>query len=92
MNLSLEELKNVTITFYSNTGTVQIAELSDISHFLNQHHSSLARHVNAASRKSLEFQAWFISLNREPIRSENVSEYLFLAALVIIKVKSQEDQ
>ena len=57
VNLSLEELKNVTIIVYSNTRTVQIAEFPEISQFLNQHHSSLARHVNATSRKSLEIQA-----------------------------------
>ena len=57
VNLSLEELKNVTIILYSNTRTVQIAEFPEISHFFNQHHSSLARHVKATSRKSLEIQA-----------------------------------
>ena len=57
VNLFLEELKNVTIIVYSNTRTVQIAEFPEISHFLNQHHSCLARHVNATSRKSLEIQA-----------------------------------
>ena len=57
VNLSLEELKNVTIIVYSNTRTVQIAEFPEISPFLNQRHSSLARHVNATSRKSLEIQA-----------------------------------
>ena len=57
VNLPLEELKNITIILYSNTRTVQIAEFPEISDFLNQHHSSLARHVNATSRKSLEIQA-----------------------------------
>ena len=57
VNLSLEELKNVTIILYSKTRTVQIAEFPEISHLLNQNHSSLARHVNATSRKSLEIQA-----------------------------------
>ena len=56
VNLSVEELKNVTIILCSNTRTVQIAEFPEISHLLNQHHSSLARHVNATSRKSLEIQ------------------------------------
>ena len=56
VNLSLEELKkvHVTIILYSNTRTVQIAKCPEISHLLNQHHSSLTRHVNATSRKSLE--------------------------------------
>ena len=37
VNLSLEELKNVTIILYSNTRTVQIAEFPEISHLFNQH-------------------------------------------------------
>ena len=57
VNLSLEELKNVTVILYSDTRTVQIAEFPEIRHLLNQHHSSLTRHVNATSRKSLEIQA-----------------------------------
>ena len=57
VNLSLEELKNETIKLYSNTRAVQIAEFPEISHFFNQHHSSLVRHVKATSRKSLEIQA-----------------------------------
>ena len=57
VNLSLEELKKVTVILYSNTRTVQIAEFSEISNLLNQHHSSLSRHVNAASRKNLQIQA-----------------------------------
>ena len=64
VNLSLEELKNVTITLQSNTRAVQIAEFPEISHFFNQHHSSLARHVNATSRKSLEIQAQSITKPR----------------------------
>ena len=36
VNLSLEELKSVTIIVYANTRTVQIAEIPEISHFLNQ--------------------------------------------------------
>ena len=57
VNLSLEELKNVTIILYSDTRTVQITEFPEISQFFNQHHSSLVRHVKATSRKSLEIQA-----------------------------------
>ena len=41
VNLSLVELKKVTIIIYSNTRTVQVAEFAEISHFFNQHHSSL---------------------------------------------------
>ena len=57
VNLSLEELKNVTKILYSNTRTIQIAEFLAISHLLIRHHSSLGRHVSAASRESLEIQA-----------------------------------
>ena len=56
VNLSLGELKNVTILLYSKTRIVQIAEFPEISHLLNQHHSSLVRHVKVTSRKSLEIQ------------------------------------
>ena len=48
----------------TNTRTVQIAEFREISHLLNQHYSSLARHVNATSRKSLEIQALSITKPR----------------------------
>ena len=57
VNLSLEALIHVTTILYSNTRTVQIAEFPEIRHLLNQHHSSLTRHVNATSLKSLEIQA-----------------------------------
>ena len=53
VNLSLEELRNVTIILYFNARTVQIAEFPKISQLLNQHHSPLASHVTATSRKSL---------------------------------------
>ena len=75
-NSSLEELKNVTIILYSITITVQIAEFPEISHLLNQHHSSLARHANTQKFKRS------LSLNQEPIRSENLYEYQLLAALI----------
>ena len=64
LNLSLQELKDVTIILYSNTRTVQIAEFPEISHFFNQHHSSLVRHVKATSRESLEIQAQSITKPR----------------------------
>ena len=58
VNLSLEELKNVTIILdQSNTRTIQITEFPEISHFFNQYHSSLVRHVKATLRESLEIQA-----------------------------------
>ena len=44
--------------------------------FFNLHDSSLGRHVNAASRKSLEIQAYTIMLlqNQEPFWSEHLYE------------------
>ena len=45
VNLSLEELKNVTIILYSNSRTVQRAEFPEIGHFFNRQHSSLVRQV-----------------------------------------------
>ena len=35
-----------------------MAKFPEISHFFNLHYSSLGRHVKAASRKSLEIQAY----------------------------------
>ena len=43
VNLSLEELKNVTIIVYSNTRTVQIDESPEISHALFKPISQLSR-------------------------------------------------
>ena len=51
VNLSLEELKNVTIILCFNTRTVQIAEFPEISHFLNQR-SSCKCHVTQKLRNS----------------------------------------
>ena len=42
---------------FANTWTVQMAKFPEISHFFNQHDSSLGRYVNTMSRKSLEIQA-----------------------------------
>ena len=56
VNSSVEELKHATIIFFSNTGAAQIAKFPEISHFLNQHDSSLCRHKRATSRKSFEIQ------------------------------------
>ena len=41
--------------------------------FFNLHDSSFGRHVNAASCKSLEIQA-YLSQNQEPFLSENLYE------------------
>ena len=75
VNLSLEELKKVTIILYSNTRIVQIAEFPEISHLLNQNHNSLARHVNATSRKSLEMQAQSITKKKKLAHRREV--YIF---------------
>ena len=64
VNLSLEKVKNIKIIFFSNTRTIQIAKFPEISDFFNQHNSSLARNVNATSRKSLEIQAQSITKPR----------------------------
>ena len=42
---------------FPNTWTVQVVKFREISHFFNQHDSSLGRHVNASSGKSSEIQA-----------------------------------
>ena len=58
VNLSLEELKNIKIVLFLIQEPVQIAKFSEIS---PEHDKSLfnqlGRHVNAASRKSLEIHA-----------------------------------
>ena len=89
VNLSLEELKNVTIILYSNTITVQIVEFPEISHLLNQHHSSLACHVNATSRKTLKVQARSITKPRAYSKRKFVLILVFKLLLNIMKVKSQ---
>ena len=93
MNLPLKKLKIIKIITFSNTWTVQIAKFPGISHFFNQHDSSLGHHVNAASHKSLEIQAYSQSQNEGPILSKNFYELTsFQLLLYIMKVKSQEDQ
>ena len=42
---------------FPNTRNVKIPKIPEMSHNFNQHNSSLARHVNAASRKGVEIQA-----------------------------------
>ena len=78
VNLSLEELKDVTIIVYSDTRTVQIAEFPQISHFLNHSRPSCKCHV---TQKAQKFKR-SLSLNQTPIRSENLYEDQFLAALI----------
>ena len=68
------------VVHYSNTRTVQIARFPEIAQILTQHYSSLGRHEIAASRKSLEIEAYSMTISQEPIRSENLYEYQFLAA------------
>ena len=54
VNSSLEELKNNTFPY---TRTRSDSQISRNKSLFNQ----LGRHVNAASRKSLEIQAWSIA-------------------------------
>ena len=58
VNLSLEELKNITVILFSNARTGQIAKFPEISRFFKLNDSSFGRHVKATSHKSLEIQAW----------------------------------
>ena len=62
--ISLEELKKHQNSTSPKARTVQIAKLPERKHPFNEHDSSLARHVNAASRKSLEIQAQSITKPR----------------------------
>ena len=48
------------------------AKFPEVSHFLNLHDSSPGRHVNAASRKSLEIQAYSITKTRTPLKRKFV--------------------
>ena len=52
VNLSLEELKNVKIRLFFKYKNCSDSQLPEISHFFNQHDSSLGRHVNTASAKA----------------------------------------
>ena len=63
---SLKKLLNLLIIFFSYK-TVQMAKFPEISYIFNQRGSSLGRHVNAASLKSLEIQALVYHKNQEPI-------------------------
>ena len=56
VNLSLEELKNIKIILFLIQEPVQIATFPEISPEIS-HFKQPGRHVNAASRKSLEIQA-----------------------------------
>ena len=49
-------------------------DFPEISHFFNLQDSSLGRHVNAVSRKSLETVKRTLSQNQEPFWSENLDE------------------
>ena len=81
VNLSLEELKNVTIILYSNTRTVQIAEFPEISHFLTNITALSSIMLRPRHAKAQNFKRSLL-LNQEPIRSENLCEYQFLDALI----------
>ena len=49
-----------------------MAKFPEISHFFNLHDSSPGRHVNVASRKSLEIQAYSITKPRTLLKPENL--------------------
>ena len=88
---------NTRSNTFSHTWTVHIAKFPEISHFCNLHDSFLGRHVNAASRKSLETAGYrkfklTLSQNQEPFWGEILYEYYFLGALMIKKEKSYKDR
>ena len=74
VNLSLEELKNIKITIFLNTKTVQIAKFQKISHFCNQHDSSRPSCKYRVTSKALKLKR-SLSQNQERIRSKNLFEY-----------------
>ena len=63
--------------------TVEIEKSPKISHFLKAHDSSVGRHLDAASRKSVEIQTYCTSQKEEPFRSENLCKFHFLTALIL---------
>ena len=90
-NLSLEELKNdLNNTFFQckNCSDGQMSRNKSRNKSFFKH---LGFHVNATSRKSLEFNR-SLSQNQEPIRNKNLYDISFQLLLYIIKVKYQEDQ
>ena len=71
---------NTKSNTFSDTWTVHEAKFPEISHFCNLHNSSFGRHVNAASRKSLETAGYrkfklTLSQNQEPFWDEILYEY-----------------
>ena len=57
VNVSLEELKNIKIVIFPNTRTRSDSQISRNKSRNKLLFNQLGRHVNAASRKSLEIQA-----------------------------------
>ena len=72
---------------FSDTMTVQRTNSPKINHFSD---SSLGRHVNAAPGKSLEIQACCITKRSAFSRSENLSKYYILDALILYESKHSE--
>ena len=58
-----------------------MAKFLEIIHFFNLHDSCLGRHVNAASRKSLEIQGYSITKPRTLLK-QNLYKNRFSAALM----------
>ena len=67
--------------------SVEIAKSPQISHFLNLHDSSVDRHLDAASRKSVEIQEYCTSQKEQPFRSKNWCKFHFLTALILHSFK-----
>ena len=62
MNLLLAKLININVILFPILELFsQLAKFLEKSHFLNLNDSYLGRHVNVASRKSLEIQAYSIT-------------------------------
>ena len=61
-----------------------MAKFPEISNFFNLHESSLGRHENAASRKSLEIHSVLYHKTKNPFEAKLCS---FQLLLYIVKVK-----
>ena len=71
VNLPLEELINIKLILFLILEQ-RIAKFPGKSHFFNLNDSSLGRHVNAASRKSLEIQEYSFTKPRTLLKRKFV--------------------
>ena len=60
VNLLLEELINIEVIIFQYLNCLG-SKFPEKSHFFNLNDTSLVRHVNAASSKSLEIQAYSVT-------------------------------